>query len=987
MTPERQRIEEDLRGLVAGEVRCDPLFLQQYATDASLYEIVPTAVVRPRHTADVAATLKYASQQSLPVHARGAGSGLAGGAVGSGIVVDFSRYMRRIITQSATDVTLEPGVVHADLNEHLAQAGRCFGPDPAMSEVTTLGGVVSVDGAGSHRPVYGSPRDHVLGMTVVLSDGEVLQLSGDDESGEALSRERRAAIETELAALAAEKREIIERHTPQCPANSSGYALQAATKNSVDLRRLMVGSEGTLGLITELRLATQPLPAAKGSALLFFDSLDKAARAAQELAPLGPAACDLMDRRHLSLARENDSRYELLVPGAAEAVLLVEFFGDTPRAVRDSLQKTIDLVQYEEALAAGSLRAEDAADEQLYWRLAQRFVPTLHRLRGNRRALPGVEDVALPPTALPLFLRHMQDVLKQQDVTAAVFGHAVQGQLHIRPILDLTNRDDVRRLELLALELYEKVWLLGGSVSGEHGDGLSRTPFTSRQHGPLVNVFRDVKRIFDPAGILNPGKIVPAPGARMSHNVRPQFALDVEPAPAEPPRTYELQLAWTAEEALAAARECNGCGACRTDSAETRMCPINRFSPREEASPRAKANLMRSVLNGQLPPDIVRQDSFKRIADLCVGCHLCRLECPAAVDIPKLMLEAKAEYVKTNGLRIADWLSARIDTLSRIANKLPLTTNLLMRTPSVRWFLERTVGLAQGRKLPRINRRTYLGQAISRKLNKRQDDEREKVLYFVDTYANYYDSELARSFERILKRHDVALYVPDNQLHSAMTMISQGALDPARRIAERNVQLLAEAVRQGYTIVATEPSAALALRREYPLLLADDEDAQLVAESVTDAGHYLWRLHQRGGLKLDFAPLPLRIAYHVPCHLRALEIGATTENLLRLIPELRLERVEKGCSGMAGTFGMKQQNYRSSLRAGLPLLSHIRRGQYDFATTECCTCKMQIDQGARITTLHPLKILALSYGLLPDLATRLKLPGLTRQPASGRERK
>ncbi len=268
MTPERQRIEEDLRGLIAGEVRCDPLFLQQYATDASLYEIVPTAVVRPRHTADVAATLKYASQQSLPVHARGAGSGLAGGSVGSGIVVDFSRYMRRIITQSDTDVTLQPGVVHAELNHHLATTGRCFGPDPAMSEVTTLGGVVSVDGAGSHRPVYGSPRDHVLGMTVVLADGEVLELGGDGDEGEALSRERRSAIETELAALAAEKRDIIERHTPQCPANSSGYALQAATKNGVDLRRLLVGSEGTLGLITELRLATQPLPAAKGSCVL-----------------------------------------------------------------------------------------------------------------------------------------------------------------------------------------------------------------------------------------------------------------------------------------------------------------------------------------------------------------------------------------------------------------------------------------------------------------------------------------------------------------------------------------------------------------------------------------------------------------------------------------------------------------------------------------------------------------------------------------------
>lgn len=975
MDPERQRIEEDLRGLVAGDVFCDPLHVQLYATDASNYELRPLGVVRPRTTADVAATVDYARQNRLPIHARGAGSGLAGESLGRGLIVDFSRYMRRVLSVEDDQVRVQAGVVHGDLNRLLARSGRTFGPDPALTNVTTMGGVVSVDAGGSHWLKYGSTRPHVRAMKVVLADGEVLEVGRHAIAAEHNGAEspRLREIVGAVTELIDHHRDVIEQFRPQSVVNRSGYALdRVLADGKIDLAKLMVGSEGTLALISEITLATQPLPAMRGAVLLVFDSLDKAARAVLEIAPLEPSACDLMDRRHLSIARESDVRYELLIPGAAEAVLLVEFFADDAVSLQEKLAQVVQLAQHETGLAAGSQIAHDVDENELFWRLAQRFVPTLHRLKGTTRPVPCVEDIAIPPAALPVFFRHLQDTLKRQQITAAVFGHAGHGQLHIRPFLDLANPEHIQKMETLASELYEKVWLLRGTVSGEHGDGLSRTPFLSRQYGPLVNVFRELKRVFDPDGILNPGKVVPTAGARMTHDLRNVIYSAPTPNGFETngqakPQVLDLQLHWQPEEMAVAARECNGCGACRSSAEGTRMCPIFRYAPREEASPRAKANLARAVLTGQLPFDQLVKDDAKAVADLCVHCHMCRLECPANVDIPKLMLEAKANYVHTNGLTMQDWLLTRLDRISSWGSRLPGLSNWSMSNRQMRWILAKVLGLAQGRKLPRFSPRTFLRLAASRGWNRPVKNTTEKVLLFVDTFVNHYDAELGEAVVKVLLHNKVGVYVPSEQRHAGMAMITHGVIEPARQIAQRNVNFLAEAVRQGYTIISTEPSAVLALTHEYPILLDRDDDSLLVAERTFDACHYLWKRHQHGALKLDFGPLNLRLAYHVPCHLKALEIGTPAENLLRLIPELRLTKLEKGCSGMAGTYGLRQKNYRSSLRVGLPLMTTLRDGPYQAGTTECAACKIQMEQGTAKPTIHPIKLLAAAYGLTPHL--------------------
>jgi FAD/FMN-containing dehydrogenase/Fe-S oxidoreductase len=990
MDAEQQRIEDDLRGQIAGDVHCDDLFVQMYASDASVYEVPPLGVVRPRIIEDVIATVKYAASRGIPMHARGAGSGLAGGALGRGLVIDFSRFMRKVLETGEDFVRVESGVVLDELNRMLAPTGRYIGPDPATKQVTTVGSMVALDASGSHWPAVGSTRRHVKSVQMVLADGEVMEFG----THELLNLTGDIGVDRFVRAvddIATRHAEVIEASRPKSLVNSSGYRLDElydpdAFGKPLHLARLLVGSEGTLGLITAVTFGTLPIPAQACSALLFFDSIEKATLASLELQSMKFAACDLMDRRHLSLAREMDPRYEFLIPQEAEAVLLVEFQGETVDEVQGKLADAVTLIQGNAKLAFGSYIAADGFDHEILWQLARHYTPTLYRLKGHTRPLPFVEDMAVPPVELPNFLPRAQEIFKQEQVTASLFGHVGHGQLHFRPFLDLGNAEDIAKMDVLADKLYEEVWRCGGTISGEHGDGLSRSPYVARQFGPLMPVFQEVKQLFDPQKLMNPGKIVTSEVTSLIDHLRhvryPLLenleASVVENADkkdhAQPP-TIQLQLAWQPQEMAHAARVCNGCGVCRTQGPEAVMCPINRYSPREEASPRAKANLARGLLTGVLPQGSVLDSEFKEIVDLCVHCHMCRLECPANVDIPRLMVEAKALYTATNGETLHGWFMARVDDLCHYASRYSRLANWAVANRGARWVIEKLVGVPRNRKLPRFRRKAFVDQATQKRINRPERLNVEKVLYFVDTYANFCDQQLAEAFLAILEHNGIPVYVPENQLQAAMPMIARGIVAKARGIAEHNVGILAEAVRQGYTIVTTEPSAALALTHEYPQLLPGDHDAEMVAENTFEACHYLWRLHQRGKLQLNFGQLNTSVGYHTPCHTKALEVGTPAESLLRLIPGLKVELLEKGCSGMAGTYGLEHKNYRRSLRAGLPLITAVRQGAFVAGTTECSTCKLQMEQSTSKPTIHPVKIVALAYGLMPELRHLINSPG------------
>ena len=983
MDPQRERIQADLRGLISGQVRCDDAFVQMYSTDGSIYQVAPLGVVRPRNAYDVQVAVKYAADNMLPIHARGAGTGLAGESLGPGLVMDFSQGMRRIVSVNHDHVVVQPGVVLGQLNRYLAAFGKQFAPDPATGGVTTVGSVVSLDASGSNWMRYGSARRHVRSLQIVLADGESFEAGRhpvtDDPGLDPVPRRRE--LVRRLAELIQREESVIRANQPKSWVNRCGYQLHdVLADGQLDLAKLIAGSEGTLALITQLNLAIEPIPKQRGLCLLFFDRLESAATAASEAKSLGVSACDLMDRRILSLARDLDPRYAQAIPREAEAMLLVEQQAEESSQVLETLQQVAMRWQRRRRLAFGFHLALSPDEYDLFRRLTRRVSPTLFRVQGSERPVPFIEDVAVPPDVLPEFLVKMQNVFKAWQITASFFAHAGHGQIHVRPFLDLTSAADVNKMPELATQLYEEVLAVGGTISGEHGCGLSRTWYVKRQTGALYDVLREVKRIFDPQNLFNPGKVVADVPQPLTKNLRLAEAVDADRPLTEtqvadnpPKEKVDLHLVWRQLPQIES-ESCNGCGRCRTMSPEMRMCPIFRYAPAEESSPRAKANLMRSVLQGELPANSLASEQLKEIADLCVNCHQCRLECPAEVDIPKLMIEAKSQYVVANGLDTTDWFLARLDSVSRWGARFGPIANWILHTRWTRWVLEKLTGLAQGRKLPRLQSTTFMRRAERSRLTRPARRTGGKVLYFVDVYANWYDTQLAESLVAIMQHHGIAVYVPAGQLQSGMARITLGDVERARKHAAKNVAVLVEAVRQGYEIVCTEPSAALCLTQEYPSLL-DDDDARLVAEHTTDACAYLWKMHEVGRLELDLRPINLTLGYHQPCHLRALDVGSPGESLLRLIPGLSVRRIERGCSGMAGTFGLRRDNYRASLRAGWGLISALRDPLIDLGTTECSACKIQMEQGTTKPTIHPLKMLALAYGLMPEIETLLTARG------------
>lgn len=977
----RERIQADLRGRIAGDVRCDDVFLQLYAGDASIYQIRPLGVVRPRTVADVSACLEYASAKGIPVHARGSGTGTAGAALGRGLILDCSRYLRRIVNADDRMVRVQPGIVRERLNEYLAQSGRTFGPDPGVSETTTVGSMLAIDGAGSHWLKYGSPSRHILGLQVVLANGQILEIGREplDDGEASTAHPTKREIVHAVNRLIRARETVIEENRPKTPVSRAGYHLwDILDDTSLNLAGLIAGSEGTLGVITEARLAIQELPASRGVALLMFPTLESAVKAALLVRDHGATACELMDRRHLSLAREMDDRFESLIPENTEAALVVELDGDDRHEVGERLRAMTDDIWERRRLAFGARRAMDRQEFEVCWALARMVRPTWYRMKGMVRPVPVIDDLAVEPEALPEFVVRVQNVLKRLEVTASIVGHAAQGQLILRPFLDLASSDGPHMVRRLSDSLYEEVIAAGGTIGAERASGLSRSQYLQEQFGQLYDVFRQVKDVFDPEGILNPGKVVGANPEDVQRDLRTTLpagsAQETGGEQSGLRDLLELQLNWDPAQVRDAVALCNTCGDCRSQTPGGRMCPLFRVNPSEEASPRAKANLIHAVLTGGLELESLTGEAFKSIADLCIHCHMCRTECPAGVDIPKLMLEGKGAYVAAHGLKLRDWIAARLDLVSALASRVSPFANWAIGNRRCRWVIEKCFGISQGRKLPRVTSRNFLRRAARRRLVRPTRTSERKVAYFVDLYANYHDPQLAEATVAVLKHNGVAVFVPPGQKQAGMAAIADGALDIARRFARKNVTILAEAIRQGYHVVASEPAAAVCLRHEYPQLL-DEEDARLVAENSSEICSYLWKMHTVGKLQLDFNPVNFSLGYHMPCRMKALNVGSPGENLLRLIPGLSVQRCEEGCSGMAGTYGIKSANYRASLRVARGLLHRMREDDFQAGTTECSACKMQMEQGTSKPTIHPIKLLAYAYGLMPQIRELLSKQG------------
>jgi FAD/FMN-containing dehydrogenase/Fe-S oxidoreductase len=978
-----EQIGSQLASLVKGDVLIDIYNRAAFSTDASIYSIRPECVVAPKDEADVIAVVQYAHRNNIPIAPRGAGSGLAGESLTTGIVIDFRRYMNRVldIRDNGDIAVCQPGVVLDKLNYQLAKYKTKIGPDPSSSNRAVIGGVVANNATGAHFLQYGYIANYVRSIRAILYDGSVAELrnnmSPDDIQNPTLRNIARQCVQ-----LLAGKEELIANAQPRTKRNRCGYTIQnICHQGQIDLARLMAGSEGTLVVFTEIELATVDVPAVAGLLQLEFASFEAMAKAVPIIVKTGASACELMDQRLMTMARKAFPSYRDVLPENCVATLLVEQVGGSIKQVREKLDRIIDAAGN---LSCGRMEALDSLRQAKLWKSRKDAVPLLNRDKGAMHPVAFVEDVSVEPGLLDKYVAGLENIGKKYAIPMAFYGHAGDGELHIRPYLDLSSPDDIKRMCDIAEDVFELAWSLGGSISGEHADGLVRSPFIERQYGKAYyQLLVGIKNIFDPAGILNPGKIINPDPDVIQKNLR-----GMELAAAEGLQT-ELQFA--DRQYRYEIEQCNGCGVCLAEGAG-RMCPVFRVTDEELATPRGKANLLRNWISGTFDEKQGSQvEPLRKILSLCVNCRMCSLECPAGVDMSKLIVEARAKLAKYGGFSVTEFALSNNRWMSILASTFAPLSNWIMRLGLTRRLLEKTMGFDRGRTFPVFERGSFIKKA-NRYLRQAGPvaNPVDKAVYFADSYARYNDHNLGLATIKVLRHFGVEVVIPD-QRPAPLPAYVYGNLSRARKDMAYNLRTLWPYVQQGYKVVCSEPSAAMFLKDELPLLIAT-EPAKAISAAAVELMEYLnhfeisnlkFQIHhirqQPPSLpkadKVEGSPstsagalvaaTQQKVAYHAPCHLKSLNGAMNTIELFRSLG-LVVEDLNGGCCGLAGTTGMQTKNRDLCDAIGRPLKETIEKTGPDCVLTECAACKMQIEHLTGKRVLHPVMILIENFSRLGE---------------------
>lgn len=961
-TSDRAAIVADLTRGLQGEVHGDATNRWLFATDASLYQMLPVCVVFPRSPEDVQHVLKVANQAGVPVMPRGGGTGLSGQTVNHAIVMDFTKHMGNVLEVNVEErwVRAQPGVVLTELNKQLAPHRLLYGIDPSTQNRATIGGGVGNNSCGAHSVVYGKTIDNVHSLEAVLADGSLASFQALD--GQALQAKLdmpglEGNIYRELRRLGLEHAEEIERRFPKIMRRVSGYNLDDFVRDSgpMDVSRMVVGSEGTLAVVTEAKLQLHTLPRIKGLAAAHFHTLVEAAEATVAALEHPVASIELIDNVVIERCRASLGFHHLadFVQGTPGGLLLIEMAGDSEAEVLskiDALKADLET----QGLGYYTFTTTDGATQRDIWRMREAGQGLITSVRGPLKAATFVEDAAVAPEKLPEYIRRFQEIVASNHTEAAYYGHASVGCLHIRPMVNPKTSQGLAQMEKIALEVADLVLEFGGSLSGEHGDGIVRGVFTEHMFGPtLTNAFREVKHTFDPDNLLNPGKIIDTPGFR--ENLRlPPDAKTWEPV------TY---LNFDFEGGFAAAADqCNGQGACRKH--EGGMCPSYMVTHEEEHSTRGRANLLRLTFSGALPHDELTGDRLYEALDLCVECKACAAECPTGVDMAKLKYEVLAQRNKARGVPIRARFFANINTISKLTAPVGRIANLVGSLPPARRVMSRIVGFAPQRPLPAFAPQTFpkwFKRRNAADMHRSRGIRGDAVL-FHDTFTDYYHPEVGQATVRILEALGYNVIIAERTACCGRPAISKGLLPTAKRWAAQNVEALRHYAERGVPIIGTEPSCLLTFRHEYPELLTDPAAKTLAAHTFM-LDEFILKLAEeepeavRAAFRDD---LSLNVLLHAHCHQKA-SIGADpTLEMLRLVPGYRATLVETSCCGMAGSFGFETEHYDISREMGsLRLFPAVEAADKDTAIAITgVSCRQQIGHFTSRKPRHAIELMA-----------------------------
>ena len=923
------------------EVAFDNLTRQLYATDASIYQITPEAVAFPANTRQASALIDAAVQASITVIPRGAGTGLAGGAIGDGLVIDFSRHNREI-----TDLDLErgtvrvgPGVVLDNLNNFLRPHNFCFGPDVATSARATLGGMIANNSSGSHTPAYGTTADHISELEIVMADSRVATIGPGQDT---LRKQRELVSElVDFHGLT-----IAERLAPGLLKRWPGYGIDRCIREPDNLNHILCGSEGTLAAITSAELKIVRLPARKGLGLIFFASVAEAMQATVELLDLKPAAIEHLDRVLLDQTkgqREFQAARDLLELEfkPCQSILAVEFFDEVDHKLAAMAKRKLGLRK---------LILKTPAEANLIWSLRRAGLSLMTGRKGDAKPATGIEDVAVRPKDLPAYVAALQSLMGRLGLQAAYYGHAAAGLLHVRPILDLHSAEDLEKFRQLANEVSALVLQFKGSLAGEHGVGIARSEFMTEQLGEgLLGVMREIKNSFDPHGLFNPGKVVPDGRFQIDSDLR-QGA------------DHELKLPFTPVLAFAAKdgsfirnlEQCNGCGGCRKETPT--MCPTFIATGEEIMSTRGRANAIRAALElrGLDNADPLGCAELEAALSNCLSCKACTTECPSNVNMSLLKAELLHAQIQRDGLSWRERLISSVDFLGRLGCRMPRLANLAVESLFVRSILAKTLGLAWQRPLPH-----YARQRFDRWFKRRQHPttaSRGRVVLWDDTFVRYHEPHIGIAAVKVLEAAGFEVALPVGRKCCGRPAFSQGNLDEAMRLGQHNLALLNQDV-NGAPILFLEPSCYSMFVEDYRELKL--EGTEPVAERCFLFEQFIEDLLVHEPNALRFKAKAGHVVIHAHCHAKALMNPAFMRRLAERLPQRHVTLLDTGCCGMAGAFGALESKYELSLKVAEPLAQKVRGQPFGTVIVASGTsCRHQIDHLAPVRARHMAEVLA-----------------------------
>ncbi len=944
-------LERDLRRVVEGEVRFDKMTRLLYSTDASMYQMEPLGVVIPRHAGDVQAAIEVANRQNVPILPRGGGTSLTGQTVNRAIVLDFSPHMNRVleVNQEEGWCRVEPGVVQDELNAHVRPLGLLFGPDTSTSSRATLGGMVGNNSGGAHSIVYGLTVEHVVELTALLADGSRVVFG---EVTPEIFRVKMQApglegqIYREVARLREQYRgEILARY-PKYWRRVCGYNLDELVKDRpLNMARVVVGSEGTLLTVVEAKMRLVPLPKKTALSVLHFRDIQEALESSQAILETGPYAVELTDKMILDLARDNIEQAKRMgfIQGEPAAILIVEYAGDSDAEVKNKVE-ALEARRARSHFGYASHIACDPGEQQSIWKLRKAGLGLLLGMKGDAKPIAFVEDTAVDPKHLPVFVPRFREIMAKHGAHGAFYGHCSVGCIHIRPLINLKTRRGLEQVRAMADEIFDLVLEFGGVISSEHGDGRARSPFLERVYGPrLFQAFREFKHAFDPKNLMNPGNLVDSPEMTAHLRYGPEY------------KTWEPStlLDFSDQGGFAAAVEmCNGVGVCRK-KLEGTMCPSYMATRDEEHSTRGRANALRAVLSGQVPASEFTGRRLYEVMDLCLECKACKAECPSNVDMAKLKYEFLAHYYRVNGLPLRNKLFGRIEALNRLGSRLAPLSNWIAGSRFHRFMLERLVGIDRRRPLPPFVRETFV--EWFRRRAEPAAAPRGEVVLFHDTFVTYNAPHVGRAAVQLLERAGYRVSLVDKKC-CGRPLISKGMLSEAKAHAAWNVERLLPYAERNVAIIGLEPSCLLTLRDEY-LDLLRNEAARRVAKQSFLLEEFLER-ERRHGLSLPFGGNGRKALLHGHCHQKALVGTAPTVAALRWAG-FDVEEVDSGCCGMAGSFGFETEHYDLSVSLGnRRLVPAVTAAAADIeVVAPGVSCRQQIEHLAGRRAKHPAEVL------------------------------